>query len=240
MIHASETAVAKKKSTHTSKSAKKVAKKPAVKKKAAAKKVATSKKTAKKKTAKKTAKKKVAAKPAAAKTAKTTKKKTTTKTAKKVTKKTATKKKAASTKTATTSAFEADDAPRKPIKTHLSKKELLYYHNLLLVKRAELLGDMASMSEEALNSQSTDLSTMPIHMADVGSENHDKEIMLGLAESERKTVHEIDAALQRITDKTYGVCEETGTKIRKARLEAKPWAKYCIETARAKELRGTL
>ena len=109
---------------------------------------------------------------------------------------------------------------------------------MLLVKRAELSGDMASMSEEALNTESTDLSHVPLHMADMGSENHDRELMLGLAESERKTVRQIDEALIRIAEGTYGVCEATGRKITKARLEAKPWARYCIEVAREYERRG--
>ena len=51
-------------------------------------------------------------------------------------------------------------------------------------------------------------------------------------DSERKILHEIDAALSRIEDKTYGICEGTGKPIAKARLEAKPWARYSVEYAR--------
>ena len=46
---------------------------------------------------------------------------------------------------------------------------------------------------------------------------------------------EIDNALQRIVDKTYGICEGTGKPIPKARLEAQPWARYCVEYARMLE-----
>ena len=52
---------------------------------------------------------------------------------------------------------------------------------------------------------------------------------------ERKMLKEIDDALQRIEDGTYGICEATGKPIAKARLEAKPWAKYRVEYARMLE-----
>ncbi len=54
-------------------------------------------------------------------------------------------------------------------------------------------------------------------------------------DSERKLLKEIDDALQRIEKRTYGICEGTGKPIAKARLEAQPWAKYCVEYARMLE-----
>ncbi len=54
--------------------------------------------------------------------------------------------------------------------------------------------------------------------------------------NERQLLKEIDAALQRIADHTYGICEATHKPIGKQRLRAKPWARYCIESAREKEL----
>jgi RNA polymerase-binding transcription factor DksA len=56
--------------------------------------------------------------------------------------------------------------------------------------------------------------------------------MLSLAEAERRGLREIDEALQRIEERTYGICQMTGKPIPKARLKAKPWAKYTIEAAR--------
>jgi len=130
----------------------------------------------------------------------------------------------------------ADDAgERKPIKTKLSKKELDFYRQLLILKRAEKLGDLRSKETEALQSGGGNLSHMPIHMADIGSDAYDQDFTLGLAESDRKLIREIDDALQRIADKTYGMCMHTGKPIPKARLNAKPWAKYTIEAARLVE-----
>jgi RNA polymerase-binding transcription factor DksA len=72
-------------------------------------------------------------------------------------------------------------------------------------------------------------------MADLGSDNWEQDFALGLIASERQTVREIDAALKRIKDKTYGVCLATHQPISTARLRAKPWAAYCIDYARARE-----
>ena len=125
--------------------------------------------------------------------------------------------------------------PPKPIKTKLSKKELNHYKNLMLIKRAELAGDPSSIEAEALRSNDGDLSNMPIHMADIGSDTYEQDFMLGMAESERQRLREIDEALLRIQNRTYGVCQMTGKTIPTARLEAKPWAKYTIESARQLE-----
>jgi RNA polymerase-binding transcription factor DksA len=76
---------------------------------------------------------------------------------------------------------------------------------------------------------------MPIHMADIGSDTYDQDFMLGMAETERQRLREIDEALARIENGTYGVCQMTGKPIPKARLNAKPWAKYTIEAARELE-----
>lgn len=121
------------------------------------------------------------------------------------------------------------------IKTKLSKKELEHYSDLLLQKRAEILGLVEGMEQEALRSNGGNLSHMPIHMADIGSDTADQDFALNLAEKERETINEIDAALQRIDDGIYGVCQATGKPIPKARLDAKPWAKYTIEAARMVE-----
>jgi DnaK suppressor protein len=129
----------------------------------------------------------------------------------------------------------AELAAVKAIKTKLSKKELGYYRDLLLHKRRELVGDLHAMENEALRSGGGNLSHMPIHMADIGTDTFDQDFMLGLAAAERDQLREIDAALQRIEERTYGVCQLTGEQIPKSRLDAKPWAKYTIEAARKME-----
>ncbi len=129
----------------------------------------------------------------------------------------------------------ATDKPAKPIKTKLTKRQLDHYQKLLIIKRAEIVGDLSTMEAEALRSSDGDLSNMPIHMADLGSDTYEQDLMLGMAQNERERIRDIDEALQRIVERTYGICMMTGETIPKARLEAKPWAKYTIEAARKLE-----
>ncbi len=119
----------------------------------------------------------------------------------------------------------------------LSKKERDAYRVLLLEKRADILGDVASLKDQALT-DGGNLSNMPLHMADVGSDQYEQEAMLGLVESERKLLHEINEALHRLEQGTFGLCVETGKPIGKARLDITPWAKYCIEVVREREKQG--
>jgi DnaK suppressor protein len=124
-------------------------------------------------------------------------------------------------------------------KTKLNAKDLAEFRELLLAKRAELIGDVGNLSGEALGKNrrdaAGDLSIMPIHMADLGSDNWEQEFTLGLLDNERRLLREIDEALARIEDRTYGICLATHRPITKTRLRAKPWAQYCIEYARALE-----
>ena len=78
---------------------------------------------------------------------------------------------------------------------------------------------------------SGDLSSMPIHMADIGSDNFEQEFTLSLMENEEETLDLIEMALERIEDGTYGQCDECGVKIPKARLNALPYAPFCVKCA---------
>jgi RNA polymerase-binding protein DksA len=128
--------------------------------------------------------------------------------------------------------------PLKPIRTRLKDHELAEFRELLLDKRRELAGDVMHLENEAKehNSNGGNSSPMPLHMADLGTDTWEQELTLGLIEAERSLLREIDAALERIEDRTYGVCMGTGKPISKMRLRAKPWAKYCIDYARKREL----
>jgi DnaK suppressor protein len=123
--------------------------------------------------------------------------------------------------------------------TFLTPAETEQFRELLLAKRAEILGDVSTLHNEAVTKDredaTSDLSSMPIHMADLGTDNYELEFTLGLIEGERAILREIDEALERIRQGTYGACLATGRPIGKARLKAKPWAKYCYEYTLAQE-----
>ena len=136
-------------------------------------------------------------------------------------------------------AVPTDGRPRKN-QAGLHMRELEHFRDLLLAKRRELVGDMSSMEREALRSSGgSNLSTLPIHMADMGTDNYEQEFTLGLVEKERNLLREINSALAKIQNGTYGLCEGTGKPISKPRLEAQPWARFSIEYARQME-RGML
>ena len=127
------------------------------------------------------------------------------------------------------------------VKTGLSKKDLDHFLALLLEKRGEILGDVQTMNDGARNQNSGgNLSHMPVHMADIGSDHYEQEFTLGLVESEAKLLREVNEAILRIRDGTYGVCLVSGQPIPRSRLEVKPWAKYTIEVVRDLERAGRM
>jgi RNA polymerase-binding protein DksA len=119
------------------------------------------------------------------------------------------------------------------------KDELSSFRKLLVTKRDMMTGDVTNLQQEALRKNrqdaSGDLSNMPIHMADLGSDNFEQEFALGLIESEEVALREIDEAIKRIDEGTFGICVNCSKKIPLARLKAKPHAKYCIECKRLEE-----
>lgn len=123
----------------------------------------------------------------------------------------------------------------KPRKTPFDKKTLDRFRQVLLRKRAELVGDVSNLETEALQGQSGSLSHLPQHMAEQGSDAYGQSLSLDLAAADRRLIKEIDDALKRIDEGTYGVCELTGKPIKIDRLEELPWARYSIEAARELE-----
>jgi len=204
----------------------------------------TAKRTATSKTAgKKAASKKTASKKKTTKARKTTRMSTAKKTVKKKAARKATTKKAAkkatAKRTAKTATKRAATKGKRRRRNPLTKQEIEHFRQLLLEKRAELIGDVSLIESEALKKSrldaAGDLSSMPIHMADIGTDNFEQEFALGLMSSERKILTEIEAALQRIQEGCYGICEGTGKPIEKKRLEAIPWARYSMEYAQMVE-----
>ncbi|WP_165066199.1 TraR/DksA family transcriptional regulator [Paludisphaera rhizosphaerae] len=121
----------------------------------------------------------------------------------------------------------------------LKPEDLGSFRRLLEDLNDRLRGNVDRMTDEALRRNqgeaSTNLSNVPLHMADVGTENYDQEFTLGLIENEQETLKLIDEALGRVADGSYGICAECDHPIAKARLEALPYTRYCIECARKLE-----
>lgn len=113
--------------------------------------------------------------------------------------------------------------------------EVKVFKAALEAMRARLRGDVSTMADAALrktrSEASGDLSSMPIHMADIGSDAFEQEFTLSLMATEEETLDLVEQALARIRERTYGVCEECEGVIAKKRLEAIPFAPLCIRCA---------
>jgi RNA polymerase-binding transcription factor DksA len=110
--------------------------------------------------------------------------------------------------------------------TYLTPEELAYFRQRLLDKREQLLGNQTVLGKAAQSIASAELSHLPTHLADRGSESEGQDVMLGMIEGQGEMIQAIDDALQHIEEGTYGMCEGSGEPICKGRLEAIPWARY--------------
>jgi DnaK suppressor protein len=117
----------------------------------------------------------------------------------------------------------------------MTKTELNGFRKQLLHLKQRLHGDVSQLETEALRNSgggaSGGLSSVPIHMADLGSDTFEEDVTLGLIENADSTIEEINGALARIEQGNYGACEECGKPIARERLEALPWTRHCIRCA---------
>ena len=104
----------------------------------------------------------------------------------------------------------------------------------LIQLRNKLLNRQAGLTKDALDEQPT----FSTHMADAGTDTFDRDFALGLLSSEQDAVYEIEAALDRIRDGTYGNCELTGKPIEPKRLEPIPWTRFTAQAEKELEREG--
>jgi RNA polymerase-binding transcription factor DksA len=119
----------------------------------------------------------------------------------------------------------------------MTKAELEGYRQQLLALYDRLNGDVSHLSDEALRSAGGEaggnLSHMPIHMADLGTDNFERENTLHLLANEEQILTEIRAALDRVAQGTFGRCEECEGPIRpRGRLKELPYTRYCVTCAK--------
>ncbi|HLP00657.1 MAG TPA: TraR/DksA C4-type zinc finger protein [Opitutaceae bacterium] len=108
------------------------------------------------------------------------------------------------------------------------------YYKLLIELREHVASGLNTHTEETLKRSSKDdagdLSSYAQHMADAGTDTFDRDFALSLVSNEQEALAEIEAAIQRIKNGTYGVCELTGKPINKERLLAVPFARFSVES----------
>jgi len=185
------------------------------------------------KSAAKSPAKKAAKKPAPAKKATASKSPAKKTTSKSVTPKANAKKPAAVKKAKPAAAAKAKPAPApKPADRVATKLTpfLEKQRERLLILKDTLLDSMNGVARDSLRSQSGgDASAFGMHQADAGSDAYDRDFALSLLSQEQDSLYEIDQALKRIEQGSYGVCEMSGKQIPKPRLEALPFTRYTVE-----------
>lgn len=121
----------------------------------------------------------------------------------------------------------------------MSKKELKIFKELVLKRKEEILEGIKHISDDTLKKSpkdaSGDISGYTYHMADVATDTYDREFSLSIASSERKVLYDIEDALKKIEDGTYGFCEVCKKPITKVRLKAVPYTKLCLECQETRE-----
>ncbi len=121
--------------------------------------------------------------------------------------------------------------------TDLSSEEIpkkwKKYYNLLIELRQHVTDELNLHTSDTLKHSSRDdsgdLSGYGSHQADAGTETFDRDFALSLVSSEQEALNEIEEAILRIKDGSYGICEVTGKPIPAARLTAVPFARFSVD-----------
>jgi len=130
-----------------------------------------------------------------------------------------------------------------PQRDHVNTQERKAFRKLLLKLRERLASNVGHMQTEALRNGGetfSELSDTPLeHLADRGSDNFAKDLMISVLQNSEAEICDIDAALAKLDAGTYGVCENCNSGISKSRLKALPFARLCIECKQAEERQAT-
>ena len=120
----------------------------------------------------------------------------------------------------------------------LTKEQIKLLRQLLITERAKLVDEIKSIARDASTSPreaSGDLSAYTIHMADMAADTYERELSMNIVSSEQEILYQIDDALKRLDDDSYGVCQQCNQPIAMSRLKAVPYASLCISCQRTKE-----
>ena len=120
----------------------------------------------------------------------------------------------------------------------LNKQQLKQFKEMLLRQRASVAGEIKSIAKEAAKNpreSSGDLSAYTVHMADMSSDTYERELAMNIASSEQEVLYQIDDALKRLDEGTYGLCQTCEKPIAMNRLKAVPHTSMCIDCQRVQE-----
>ena len=116
----------------------------------------------------------------------------------------------------------------------MKKSQVKPFKETLLALRARLRGDVSTLANAALSKSSHSgggSSSVPSHIADMGSDTYEQDNTILLMNNEGETLTQIESALERIEAGAYGFCTECSGKIPKMRLNAIPYTHHCVKCA---------
>ncbi len=119
----------------------------------------------------------------------------------------------------------------KDLQTNLNEEELAYFEAIILQKRDEAQSELDYLMdqvEDIRSSDDDDASSLTHHMGDLGSREESLDLTYRLIQRNRKFINQLNRALVRIENGTYGICRATGQPIEKGRLEFAPHTRYSI------------
>ena len=120
----------------------------------------------------------------------------------------------------------------------MNKKELMKYEERLLEGKRQILhqrGFTGSMLSQGERGEGESDVANPYDFGEQGYDTYQREVASKMTSDQTKALQEIDEALRRIELKTYGVCENCGRAIAKARLDLLPQSRYCMKCVRGRE-----
>ena len=120
----------------------------------------------------------------------------------------------------------------------LTKEQVKQFRQLLITERAKLAEEIKSIARDVSTSPreaSGDLSAYTVHLADMAADTYDRELSMNIVSSEQEILYQIDDALKRLDDGSYGTCLQCSQPITMSRLKAVPYASLCISCQRVKE-----
>lgn len=120
----------------------------------------------------------------------------------------------------------------------LNKDQLKNFRQLLVTERAKITNEIKTIAQDASRSPrdaSGDLSAYTIHMSDMAADTYDRELSTNMVSAEQEVLYQIDDALKRMDEGSFGACSECQQPISMSRLKAVPYASLCIECQRLKE-----
>ena len=122
----------------------------------------------------------------------------------------------------------------------MSAIDVDHFRDLLLEERKRVQSALDNIHEEnagTLTDESGEETAYDNHLADTATITYERELDYTLEDNEERLLAEIEGALKRIDEGTYGTCTNRGEQIPVERLEALPWATLCIDCQREQERR---